>query len=298
MIPLLIIGFARVQNIAQMIEEYRSTDRKIYLFIDRAQQQFRSENQELIDFAVSLEKRSIVKLKISERSLGVGRAVPAAIDWVFESESTVIILEDDCFLTAQHLNYYDRTISFLSEERVMVCGTTPDTRVSNLTLDKVIPIQYPLIWGWATDYKSWQKLRIIYGLSIRSALREIHFNCSRRQILGIAFFLSALIRVRGGRNFSWDSEIAFIMLAKNYKSLVPNMSIIWNRGADEYAHHTLSGDQVSYGQHPNPDIKISEKINLKSDVGDVRHIERLIERRIYHVKLRNVLSPIKAILGR
>ena len=297
MIPLLIIGFARLQNIAEMIEEYRSTDREIYLFVDKAENEFRSENDELIEFAISLVKKSWIKLKISERNLGVGRAVPSAIDWVFESETSVIVLEDDCYLAAPHLKYFDRTISFLSEERVMVCGTTPDTRKSDLKLDTIIPVKYPLIWGWATNINSWQRLRRIYDLSTRSALKEILLNGGSRQILSIAFFLSALIRVRRGRNFSWDSEIAFIMLARNYKSLVPNLSIVWNRGADKFAHHTINGNEVRYGSHPNPEIQISERINLNSEIHEIKIVEELIESEIYHLKFRNVLSPIKAILG-
>ena len=88
------------------------------------------------------------------------------------------------------------------------------------------------------------------------------------------------------------------MLAKKYKSLVPNLSIVWNRGADEYAHHTVNENQVKYGQHPNPGIKISERVSLSSEFSEIKHVEELIEREIYHLKLRNVLSPIKAILGK
>jgi hypothetical protein len=88
------------------------------------------------------------------------------------------------------------------------------------------------------------------------------------------------------------------MLAKSFKALTPNLSIVWNRGADQYAHHTMNDNQVSYGIYPNPEIKIMERINLNREINEIKYIEKSIEREIYHLKLRNLLSPIKALLGR
>ena len=298
MIPLLIVGFARVENIAQMINEYVSTGRRIYLFIDKADTLFESENQRLITFAKLLENEKGIKIKVAKRNLGVGRAVPTAIDWVFETENEVVILEDDCFLLDSHLSYFDSTVSLLSGDKVMICGTTPCLGGASLNLDEITPIRYPLIWGWATNLDSWNKLRKVYGWPIFGAFREIPLSLHFRELLSTAFFFSALIRVRRERNQSWDSEIAFIMLAKRYKAFVPNLSIVWNRGTDEYAHHTIIENKAGYGAIPEPDIEISETIKTNYGRKRVRQIEKLIEDDIYHLKIRNIFSPIKAILGR
>jgi|688.fasta_scaffold694866_1 hypothetical protein len=298
MIPLLIVGFARVENIAQMISEYVSTGRRIYLFIDKAETLFESENERLISFAKLLENERGIEVKIAERNLGVGRAVPTAIDWVFKTEKEVVILEDDCFLLAPHLLYFDSTISLLSGDKVMICGTTPSLGDVSLNLDEITPIRYPLIWGWATNSDSWNKLRKVYEWPILGAFREIPLSLHFRELLSTAFFFSALIRVRRASNHSWDSELAFIMLTKRYKSYVPNLSIVWNRGTDKYAHHTVTVNKSGYGAIPEPNVVISEMIETNYDRKKVRQIEKLIEENIYHLKLRNFFSPIKAILGR
>ena len=298
MIPLLIVGFARVENIAQMISEYVSTGRRIYLFIDKAETLFKSENERLISFAKLLENERGIEVKIAERNLGVGRAVPTAIDWVFKTEKEVVILEDDCFLLAPHLSYFDSTISLLSGDKVMICGTTPSLGGARLNLDEVTPIRYPLIWGWATNSDSWNKLRKVYDWPIFGAFREIPLSLHFRELLSTAFFFSALIRVRRASNHSWDSELAFIMLTKRYKSFVPNLSIVWNRGTDEYAHHTMTVNKAGYGAIPEPNVVISEMIKTNYDRKRVRQIEKSIEENIYHLKIRNMFSPIKAILGR
>jgi hypothetical protein len=297
MIPLLIVGFAREQNIVQMINEYSLTQRRIYLFVDKADWAFKAENAKLIEYATSLDKGLNIKIKISDQNLGVGRAVPTAINWVFESEKAAIILEDDCYLTASHLTYFDKTISFLSEDKVMVCGTAPDFGNSSLIVNEIVPIRYPLIWGWATDSDSWNNLRNSYNWSILTAFREISLKFELQYFFSIAFFLAALIRVRRGRVSSWDAEIAFVMLTKNYKSLVPNRSIVSNRGADEYAHHTLDSEQISYSQTPVKDMKVSNRIDINDDKIEIKRIEKLIEKNIYNLKKRHLLSPVKALFG-
>jgi hypothetical protein len=298
MIPLLIVGFARVENIAQMINEYVSTGRRIYLFIDKADKLFESENQRLITFAKLLENKKGIEIKVSERNLGVGRAVPTAIDWVFETEKEVVILEDDCFLLESHLSYFDSTMSLLTGDKVMICGTTPSLEGASLNLDEITPVRYPLIWGWATNSDSWNKLRKVYEWPIFGAFREIRFSLHFRELLSTAYFFSALIRVRRASNHSWDSELAFIMLTKRYKAFVPNLSIVWNRGFDEYAHHTIIENKAGYGAISEPNIVISETIKTNYTRKRVRQIEKLIENDIYHLKIRNMFSPIKAILGR
>ena len=237
-----------------------------------------------------------VKIFTSDKNLGVSLAVPTAIDWCMKSEDSIIVLEDDCIPSRFAFDFFDWGVSNISGNIVLVSGVAPESFQENVgTRQRSTLASYPLIWGWACTKESWEKIRKtkVNGHSPIKIFQSIVFNPAK--FAATMFFLAATLRVQKGNLNAWDSEVALEMLTSGYKAIIPNHSVIGNTGNDEFASHQMDSHSdlpsqvIEYSnQSPRKEIDISKKSEKITDL--------LIEKNIYRLKSRHILSPIKALL--
>jgi hypothetical protein len=196
-------------------------------------------------------------------------------------EKALIILEDDCIPTPAAFLFFDTQIKNLNSTNVMVCGSSPENSkdmISNEVESQIA--SYPLIWGWATDSTSWNSLAS--GINRKTVpWAKIFFQIGRdlRKTKGILFFTAAVIRVNRGQLKAWDSPLALQMLIKGYKAILPTENLITNIGDDEVASHPPR----SNSSHTKPSRNHGS-------------INKQIESKIYNLRIRHILAPIKAYL--
>jgi hypothetical protein len=279
------------------LSQLTSSTRKIYIYIDRADNRDLEINTQVFEVAEKFKDSLNTKIYWEERNQGVGLGVPSALNWVFNFEDEVIILEDDCQPTEYAYEFFDNQNSRLSSQIVMACGTSPwdgkndenDTR--SLTLSS-----YPLIWGWSTNLESWSKIgRLIQSKTPHlRVLKAIIQNPSKIGI--ICFFYAAVIRVNRGRLKAWDSPVALEMLLSGFKAIISNKSLIQNSGQDNSASHFLNPgsvlDEIVSRSQNGPSSS-----NLDRSLKASEEVDRKIEKKIYFLRARHVLSPIKALMG-
>jgi hypothetical protein len=111
---MLIVGYLRPKDLETILKKNLSSGRKIYVFIDRCHDENRSLNEEVITLARKYEITHDIKVKVSEVNLGVGRAVPAAVNWIAKNENYFIVLEDDCDINSLTKILQNWTMKFLS----------------------------------------------------------------------------------------------------------------------------------------------------------------------------------------
>ena len=290
MLPVLIIAFARPGKLELLLKHLVAEYRKIYVFVDCAEKKYVTENEE-VKRIVEKYKNEHVLVKVANENLGVGKAVPNAISWILSLEDEAVILEDDCFLSPCALNYFDDNIKYVRDDIVMLSGMSPFDfidpflEVSNLSLSK-----YPLVWGWATTRDAWCKLNEI-PISQNLLYNLVLAVVSRNSIIAKAFFFAAVLRARSGLLQAWDSEIAYKMLIGNLRSVVPNISVVGNSGNDEVAHHAdITRLEVRELTKKEP----SKVLNLSKRDQNLTNLE--IERKIFKLKNRHLVSPLKAKL--
>jgi hypothetical protein len=238
-----------------------------------------------------------IKILWTDKNQGVGRGVPSALDWVFTFEEEVIILEDDCQPTKDAYTFFDKQSNRLSQEIVMACGTSPWAIQNGSDSSRKLSLSsYPLIWGWSTNSASWSKLRIlIYSETPHfRVMKALLLNPSRMK--SICFFYAALIRVRREKLKAWDSPVALEMLLCGYKAIIANKTLIQNSGQDETASHfsnpnSILTEIVSKSENGPASIELDRSIE------NCERTDRRIEKEIYSLKLRHLLSPIKAFMG-
>jgi hypothetical protein len=297
MLPVLIVCYLRPEKLEALLGRLKNSGRKVFVYIDRADAPHFELNTKVLDVAMKYIDSIDIKIYWAERNQGVGLGVPSALDWVFDFEDEVIILEDDCLPTEDAYTFFDDQSLRITGEIVMACGTSPwQTERINSQSTALSVSSYPLIWGWSTNSKSWFKLRTLIQTRTPHlrVLKAILLNPSRVKIL--CFFYAAVIRVNRGKLKAWDSPVALEMLLSGYKAIIANKSLIQNSGQDENASHfsnpgSLLSEVVSQSQMGRASSHLDRSAERRNE------IDKKIENSIYLLKRRHVFSPIKALIG-
>jgi len=292
--PVLVVCFRRPRNLELILKECEDKSRDIYIFIDKSSQ-YDELNAEVCRVANSHQQTSTrIRVLESNKNLGVRFAVPNAINWALETCDSLIVLEDDCIPNDFAFHYFDNCISEIDEDLVLVSGSTLPIFPIEL-VGKLYESEFPLIWGWALTKKSWQKIRPDRQINFKAVLNGIFKNPNL--LIPILYFYAAVIRVDRGLLNAWDSPVALRMLLENYKSIVPDCSVISNVGQDDVASHfeIISSKSetlvTTYGDRAPTMIRNLNDMSSKK-------LSKQIKLQIYGMKLRHILSPIKSIITR
>jgi hypothetical protein len=105
--PILIIAHSRYDLLQKLLESNFIDDRKVYIYIDGAKNiDSGKEVIQTIQVAELYSKKNLLtQIRIGELNLGVKYGPIAAIDWAFETEKCLIILEDDIVITKEFLDF-------------------------------------------------------------------------------------------------------------------------------------------------------------------------------------------------
>lgn len=298
MLPVLIVCYLRPEKLDALLQSYLGTPRNIYVFIDRSEPENYVINKRVFEIASKYKDQLTIEILWAENNYGVGKGVPAAIDWAFGYERELIILEDDCYPSNAAYVFFESQREQLNGNTVMVAASSPWGYGSNSQTNSFLTLSsYPLIWGWMTTIDNWHRLRQLLDSKTPHlrVLKKALTNPSK--ILAISFFYAAVIRVNNGRLKAWDSPVALEMLLSNLNSITSNVSLIENSGQDEYASHFSNpggalNEIVSFAS-----LNSASSVMNPSNYWKARTDKR-IEEMIYSMKFRQLFSPIKAIFGR
>ena len=287
---ILIVGFERPNNLIKIYNEVSNLKLPIYIFVDRCNKDANFLNEATISVAMKLTKNNVQNLKISEENFGVGRAVPRAIEWVLKSNESIIILEDDCIPNGTAIRFLTTTLETIKmNPKIAIVAASSPVKESD-QINSSFLSKYPLIWGWATTRGKWNSLSRYTDMRVSSfeIIRKTIFRVDNWK--SIAFFYAAHLRVKFGLLSAWDSNLALGLILERKYAVVPNLNLITNVGNDEVASHTIisqSNKQIIIASEGEP----STEINSNN-----KEIDKIIESRIYSMKSRHLLSPLKAII--
>ena len=235
----LVIGYQRVQNVERIVKTcIEEGIRSIYISVDfpKNKDKISFENYSaILDIGAKFENSSIAfKYNTYSKNLGCATHVISACDWVFESESNVIILEDDCLPSESFFNYcsYYFRLERQMENLILASGSqfapNPD-HSSGTTLSK-----YALIWGWAPTKQHWEKIKGgVCGLG--NEKWNLWENDQEK-----IYWQEGARRAKLGFVDAWDTPLVNFIWQSEYFSLAPKNNLVSNVGDDYLATHTSS----------------------------------------------------------
>ena len=86
MLATLIVCYLRPQDLNKMLAQHQFSDRRIYIFVDKADKENIEINEEVIKLANLQRLKSNVSIKVADKNLGAGKSVPTAIAWISKYE--------------------------------------------------------------------------------------------------------------------------------------------------------------------------------------------------------------------
>jgi hypothetical protein len=290
----LIVAFARPANLLQILSVLEPLEFEIYLFVDTSQGKHEALNAETVKIAREIESDDRIRVRVSTSNLGVGKAVPAGIRWAFEHVDELFILEDDCIPSLEFFEYATRFSKHLNAKIRMISGTNlipVSKRTTSLGTSSFS--SYPSIWGWFTNAESWKYLSK-YTEHLPSPFTIL--GCFFRRpskILSVSFFYAASIRVYRQETSAWDCQVALAMLIHDYVSILPSRNMIQNIGADSVSSHDMKVNNPNSNVVANFQFLAAQAEN-QLDADKKFQNDRLLEREVYKIRIRHILSPLKS----
>lgn len=240
---ILIIGFNRPKLLKKLLLTVPlSNTRRIYISIDGprdSNEAIRVNQVRALVEAFALQNPKVeIKYRFSEQNLGCKSGVRAAIDWAFESEDSLIILEDDIVVSEEFFTYMDYFINhFKSDSQIWhINGFSP--------LLPPYKNQYPYltkfahVWGWATWKNRWDEYdRELLAYQPGKLFQTETLKTNPLSDDALIFFERNLAACKEGFD-TWDFQWQFSMWLKGGFAISPGERLSGNCGFGLTASHT------------------------------------------------------------
>lgn len=276
---ILLIFFNRPDLAKISLERLKGSSRNIYISVDGPRNK---SDQPLVNECVSLaeifgqehSKDGAVKFLIHKSNLGCKEAVRGAIDWAFETEERLIILEDDISFQNEFLETMDNWLEKFNDSKEIFHLNGYNPLPKNFEVDFSYLCRYTHVWGWATwrdrwgfydrDLQTWKgdDLRLLPGL-IGQDLSDDFCEYWNRQLQACSEGLD-----------TWDIQWLYSQWRYGGFSLTPGSRLTGNLGFDSRATHTKQSGGRSRERQPashngrflNPAAPVFDlDLNLKHD---------------------------------
>lgn len=234
-IPVLIVGYRRVKELKLLALECLKQDcSHLYIAIDGAkagQRSLREDFEEVYRNLTMLYPEKGISIWMRDHNLGSAASVITAIDWAFQNEEYLAIIEDDLVISPQLIDYWSTNIGRVLGNQVMITGTNA---FSQFSVSKSTAItHFPVVWGWATTREQWKLMR--EGIFSEKLDFPRGLNLSLR-----GFLTTGRARALRGAIDAWDVPLSAWMFAGKYECLMPSVNLVSNIGFGKEATHTAS----------------------------------------------------------
>jgi len=230
----LLITFNRPETTIEVLKALQIAKPKVlYVFSDGPRSKedniLRDKVQSLVDEYVIWECK--LYKQIMDKNLGCGPGPIFAMNWAFEHEDRIIILEDDCVPSPAFFPYCNYLLEkYLNDERIwMISGDNacPEYALSS----DYIFTNYPHSWGWATWKRCFEKFdpqminwpeyrnkKMLYSIL---PPKEAHFFEKK---------YDSIFKDKNSLNHIWDFQFGFSIRANGGLGIMPRVNLIKNIG--------------------------------------------------------------------
>jgi hypothetical protein len=198
-----------------------------------------------------------VAYDFSDRNLGLNARVLSAVDWVFTSADSVIVVEDDCLAHERFFGFCTAMLERYRDDPRIVHVSGECYRSAREGDSSYFFSKYPLAWGWATWSRAWSLfdpgMRTWPRFRVQPAARALFDSDDERRYWFATFDRvhhtsrdgsEPNRRVAATELASWDYAWYYACMA-NGLSIHPAVNLISNIGYGPLASHTLEASDLS-----------------------------------------------------
>ena len=241
--PVLLVCFNRPELTKRLVDCLVQTNaQRVYVAVDGPRENNPNDQdnchsvQEIID---SAPWPGVVLKRYQDSNLGCRRGVSHAIDWFFSHEQEGIILEDDCLPDPTFFEFCTTLIAeFRENPRIgAISGTTYFPLSSEGSYSYGFS-KYPLVWGWATWKRAWEKFDHELLQWAGTGGRQILDSVSDESTSFVRTWSKILDAVKMGKIDSWAYIWSFSSWSAGMLTVIPRVNLVSNLGFDNTATHT------------------------------------------------------------
>ena len=299
--PVLIISYKRIDSLEKVIQSVASyKPDKVYLFSDGPKTKEEAIRvEEVRSFVLkSINWRCQVFKNFSDRNLGCKYGPQTAISWLFASEETGIILEDDTVPIKSFYPFVEELLEkYKSDLRVWNIGGNnffPDS-LNNDTSSYYFS-QFAFTWGWATWANRW-RTHLEKMASFEEDARFLQQSLVTDRAI-INNWVNYGLKSAQDELDAWDYIWSLRVFMSNGLSVVPRTNLINYQGYGPEATHTnknnptlvntedlkfpLKPPQIMKANYKKDKRLFEDKFNWKSFVKkfNYRYINAVIKSRV------------------
>lgn len=242
-LALLIVAYKRPNEVRKILDVAAESDiRRVYISVDGhnnqdEQKSFHSEFLSITrEFAHKFEN---LALFLREENVGCAPAVLSSVDWVFNKETFVAILEDDCIPANAFFAFCRNSLDFLNTDASLMLSCGSQFAPKELTRGHWAKSPYALTWGWATSRAKWLELRELFHRNSEELNREnlfqVFFSRTHQEN---QYWNAGSRRALMGKVDVWDTILVRNLFVSHRYALLPPSSLVSNVGNDNAATHT------------------------------------------------------------
>lgn len=282
--PVLLIVFNRPDQTREVLNQIRNyKPDKLYIYSDgpRVNNEIDKINcPKVKELTKTIDWECQYKFLFKEKNSGAGISVSSAIDWFFSEVDNGIILEDDCL---PNLTFFDFCATLLLKYEnynniMCISGTNilPNNESRTISF-----IKYPLMWGWASWKRAWEKFD--FHLSDWPNIKKTNFLLDNGNWLFKKHWEFHFDHCYKGDKNIWDYQWFYTCWKYNGLTVIPNVNLISNIGFNELATHTLSNSNDKLSNLETKDFvfpikyPIDYKLNSK--------LEKYISKYWFHITI-------------
>lgn len=218
-----------------------------------------------------------------------------ALDWVFQYEKIVLVLEDDVFPNEHAARYWDSVENDLLSAPLLATSRSPFQGQKTANYLRSGYSKYALTNGWIITRQIWEKFQNHQRNSLLSEFSKFIFKKPLELRPEHFFFFAAAILGRRGIVQAWDSQFIFFILLNKIKTITPNNSCVEIRGVDAVASNTLANpktfDEIFWRADDAPPAKYFSGDKKTNAIYD-----KEIKSSIYGIRWWHIFSPFKSLL--
>lgn len=210
----------------------------------------------------------------SEKNLGCMNGPVAGIDWFFKNETEGIILEDDCVPSPSFFTYTSELLeNYRENEKIMhINGTTFLSKETTILPEESYYFsKIPVVWGWASWRRAWQKLDMEMN-ELEQVLPKLIAKKDFSEAKHARFWQNLFKHVDGKPELGiWDAQWAYSILNADGLVITPTTNLVENIGFGADATHTTKTFKPALGAkntsgdviHPNT-IKVNRELDRRT----------------------------------
>ena len=276
--PVLLIVFNRLDTVIRVFEAIRAAKpNRLYVAADGPRNDREGEAKrcvEVREWIIShMDWDCELKTRFLDDNIGCGLGPSTAISWMFETENSGIILEDDCVPHPDFFVFAEQMLEKYGDRKDIMAVNS-----SNFQPDLIgdgsyyFSMQNGPFCAWATWKDAWKTFDFSMNRYPRAVIvKNLNrfYHVTKRERLWWMNIYDGLIEDRY-HGSSWDYQYIFAIWANKGKSIVPNANLSTNIGFGPGATHTTNPDAVTANRPLQGILPISipssEEISRKADL--------------------------------